>query len=245
MLIVGLTGGIASGKSTVSQILAEKYQLTVIDADKIARQVLLPGTSAYAQVLETFGPFIPNLVDTEHGNKLNNAALGAAVFGNKENLRKLNSISHPAIRREICRRILKAYLKFNRLVILDVPLLFESGLYRICGLIVTVNCDERLQIDRLQLRNPELSLEDARKRILSQMTNFERCFKLDIVINNNDDLDHLKARVELAVRDLRPSWAWTILDWFPPFAAMLALYTLLLCFVKEKVRGKAPQDRLL
>lgn len=244
MLIVGLTGGIASGKSTVSQILAEKYDFTVIDADKIARKVLLPGTPAYRKVLETFGPFIPNLVDGDNDNKLNNAALGAAVFGNKENLSKLNSISHPAIRREICKQLLKAYLKFNTLVILDVPLLFESGLYRMCGTIVTVSCNETIQIDRLRSRNPQLSHQDACDRIHSQMTNFERCYRLDIIINNNDDLDHLKARVELAVRDLKPSWAWTILDWFPPFAAMLALYTFLLCFVKEKVRGKAPHDRL-
>lgn len=242
MLVVGLTGGIASGKSTVSQTLAQKYRFTVVDADKIAKEVVLPGTKCYRKITETFGEFVDDLIDTSNEGRLNNAALGSAVFGNKENLRKLNSIVHPAVRREIFKQILKAYLKLNSLVILDVPLLFESGLHRFCGAVVTVACHDVTQMERLRARNPELTPEQAQKRIDSQMSTFERIFKLDVVIENNGTLDQLKASIDEAVTEIRPTWLWTILDWFPPIALALAICTILLSYLNEVLRGVAPQN---
>ncbi|EMG47904.1 Dephospho-CoA kinase (DPCK), putative [Candida maltosa Xu316] len=138
MLIVGLTGGIACGKSTVSKELKEKYHLTVVDADLIAREVVYPNKPAFKKIVSSFGKDVPDLID-ESGN-LNRTALGQAVFGNKERLQKLNSIVHPAVKWEIFKQLTLAYLSFKRLVILDVPLLFESGLNLISYLIISAIC---------------------------------------------------------------------------------------------------------
>ena len=165
MLIVGLTGGIATGKSTVSNSLREKHGLTVIDADSIAREVVCPGKSAYKQIVETFKD-IPNLINADQ--TLNRGELGKAVFGNKQRIGQLNGIVHPAVKTEIVWQLLVAYVSLQRMVILDVPLLFESGLNVICGVTVTVSCSLEMQIERLLARNPELSAEDGQKRIQSQ-----------------------------------------------------------------------------
>lgn len=237
MLIVGLTGGISSGKSTVSSTLNSKYNLTVIDADLIAKEVVLPGRKAYKQIVETFGDDIPDLVDPET-KMLNRAALGKNVFPNKANLRKLNGIVHPAVKHEIAWQIIQAFFRFQKLVILDVPLLFESGLNVICGKTISVTCNPELQLERLLLRNPELSKEDAENRIASQGSSKERVLRSDIVIDNNGTKLDLETSIESVVQEITPSAIWTILDFIPGVVFLSAGITFAITQFKDSSKRK-------
>lgn len=239
MLIVGLTGGISSGKSTVSSRLRDQG-LTIIDADLIAREVVVPGKRAYRQILETFGEIVPDLLNEDR--TLNRAALGKAVFGNQERLKKLNSIVHPAVRREIFWQLLKAYFKLRNMVILDVPLLFESNLNQICGVTMTVFCDKDVQIKRLRSRNPELTEEDAEKRVNSQMSNQERNFLADYIVDNNGTMKELEKSIDLLLKQISPGKIMTLIDYFPPFGIVSAVYTYLLNLICHKFKcGRPPK----
>lgn len=223
MLIVGLTGGIAAGKSTVSKSLHERYGLTVIDADLIARQVQEPGRSAYNKIVKYFGPKIDDLLLED--NRLNRPALGKHVFGDPSELKKLNSFVHPAVRYEILKQILIAYIMLEKLVILDVPLLFEAKLDQICGSTIVVVCSEELQLERLVSRNSYLSEEDAKQRINSQMSNHSRIRKADFVIDNSGSLDELDKQVQSVLQRIMPPYFIYLLELFPPFAFFSALGT--------------------
>lgn len=239
MLIVGLTGGIATGKSTVSKTFQDKYNLTVVDADIIARQVVYPGRKAYQLIVETFGDEIPDLINKKDLS-LNRPALGKAVFGDKVRLSKLNGIVHPAVKKEIILQLFKAYIGFKDVVILDVPLLYESGLSNICGLVVTVSCEKQLQIERLKIRNPELSDDDVIKRIESQMSNHERNYRADLVIDNSKSLQELQRSIDSIVTEIHPNKIFTILDLFPPFGILSAIYTFSLRFFSDIYKGPEP-----
>jgi dephospho-CoA kinase len=234
MLIVGLTGGIATGKSTVSRYLEKTHGLTIVDADLIARQVVLPGTKGYNAIVKEFSE-VSDLVNSEDLS-LNRPALGKAVFGKPDRLKKLNSIVHPLVRREIFWQIFKAYMKMNQVVILDVPLLFEAGLDKICGLTVTVSSTSSIQIERLLARNPELSSEDAHNRIKSQMSNDQRNFRADLIIDNSKDLSSLHQSIDSIVREIMPYKLWYILDLFPPFAILSAVVTFTLRALRDKFK---------
>ncbi|RKF72611.1 Dephospho-CoA kinase CAB5 [Golovinomyces cichoracearum] len=193
MLILGLTGSIATGKSSVSRLLSqEPHNLPVIDADVLARRVVAPGTRAYKQIVEQFSPIIPDLLlpsplesthESEKGPKtvvkssitspLNRVALGRCVFGDSEKCRHnrvlLNNIVHPAVRREMVKEVLKVYLCGHWLLVLDVPLLFEGHLDLFCSTVLVVAVrDIQLQLKRLMHRDPHLSQKDAEARIQSQ-----------------------------------------------------------------------------
>ncbi|KAI5968183.1 CAB5 [Candida theae] len=239
MLIVGLTGGIACGKSTVSHELKTKYHYTVIDADLIAREVVIPGKPAYKKVVTAFSD-VPNLLNED--GTLNRAILGRAVFEDKNKLKILNSIVHPAVRWEIVAQILSAYASCKSLVILDVPLLFESQLYLICGLIVTVSTAADLQIERLLARNAELTRSDAENRIKSQMSNTERNYRSDIVVDNSGSVSDLKDAIALLSKEIKPSKIWTILDLFPPFGVLSACFTFAIRRIAEKYKGAKPKS---
>jgi dephospho-CoA kinase len=157
MLLLGLTGSIATGKSTVSQILSlSPYNLPVVDADKVARQVVEPGTSGYNQIVSHFGPSTPDLLlpasaetggengPNGKGRPLNRPALGRRVFGEgkDEDRKALNKIVHPAVRAEMYKQMGSAYIRGNWAVVLDVPLLFESGWEPLCGTIMVVAVSE-------------------------------------------------------------------------------------------------------
>ncbi|CCH41618.1 hypothetical protein BN7_1159 [Wickerhamomyces ciferrii] len=220
MLIVGLTGGIAAGKSTVSNKLKNDYHLTIVDADVIAKQVQEPGNSAYKKVVEYFGPKVETLLLPD--GKIDGPTLGKYVFANKDELKVLNGIVHPAVRYEIFKQILWAYVTLNRLVILDVPLLFEAGLDKICGSTIAVVCKEDVQIERLLARNSHLTLDDAHKRINSQMSNHLRIRKADYVIDNSSSLSDLNSQVEGTVQRVKPSLIVYLLELIPPFAILSA-----------------------
>ena len=206
MLIVGLTGGIACGKSTVSAHLSEKG-CPIVDADVIAREVVEPGKPAYNQVVAAFLAHVPNLLNTD--GTLNRAELGKAVFGNPDRLRVLNGAVHAAVKKEMAWQLITLYLQGHRLAILDVPLLFEARLDLICGATVSVAASYDVQIERLRKRNPDLSLEDAEKRIASQLSNDERNRRADIVLSNDGTVEALQAQVDEVKAALEPSWFWT------------------------------------
>ncbi|RCK65199.1 Dephospho-CoA kinase CAB5 [Candida viswanathii] len=236
MLIVGLTGGIACGKSTVSKELKEKYHLTVVDADLIAREVVYPNKPAFKKIVAAFGQDVPDLVNPQDGS-LNRPALGKAVFGNKDKLATLNAIVHPAVKWEMFRQILIAYITLKQLIVLDVPLLYESGLSLICGLTVTISCTKEIQVERLLARNPELSVTDVTKRIDSQMSNDERNYRSDIVIDNSGDLNTLYESIKSLVHEIKPNLIWYLLDLFPPFAILSALFTFTIRRISDKFIG--------
>lgn len=245
MLFLGLTGSIATGKSTVSQILASPpHNLTVIDADKIARRVVEPGTSGYRNIVSHFGPSTPDLLvpatpenggqngPTGKGRPLNRPALGKRVFGEgrDEDRRKLNRIVHPAVRLEMYKQMLWAYLSGCWCVVLDVPLLFESGWEPLCGVIMTVAVkDPEVQMRRLRARDPHLTAEDARNRVAAQWDvrdKAARCLrrgdKAGVVLWNDGDQAELAKQVNRALASIKKSspqwWAWLLL-FLPPLAA--------------------------
>lgn len=231
MLIVGLTGGIAAGKSTVSDKLRKEYGLTIVDADLIAKEVQQPGKSAYKKIVKYFGPQIDNLL-LEDG-QLNRPALGRHVFGNGPELQKLNSFVHPAVRYEIFKQIIIAYIKLKRLVILDVPLLFEAKLDKICGATIAVVCDEKLQLERLVKRNSYLTEEDAKKRINSQLSNHMRIRKADYIIDNSSTIEALNENIRGVVGHVTPSLVIYLLELFPVFAAFSAFGTFMIRRIHE------------
>ncbi|OBA20614.1 CoaE-domain-containing protein [Metschnikowia bicuspidata var. bicuspidata NRRL YB-4993] len=235
MLVIGLTGGIATGKSTVSKNLLIQG-IPVVDADTIAREVVEPGRRAHKQVVEAFDLQVPDLLD--EGGRLNRAALGQAVFGNSERLKTLNKIVHGAVKREIARQLFWTYVSGASMAVLDVPLLFEAGLDHICGVTISVSTDDTTQLKRLLERNPELSEEDAKKRILSQLPMEVRDSKADKVIDNNGSLEELHEKTIAIMEDLRPCRLWTILEWFPPFGIFVAVTTVTIRALKSSIRAR-------
>jgi len=178
MRVIGLTGGIASGKTTVSSILKD-LGAVVIDADEVARRVVEPGQPAWQDILATFGPGVLN-----DDRTLNRPALAARVFGDPELLQKLNRITHPRVREYIEQKL--AYLREQRpdaVVVLDVPLLYESGMDKMADEVWVVWVDEEVELARLMERDG-LAREDALKRLRAQMPLREKARRADRVIDN-------------------------------------------------------------
>lgn len=130
--MVGLTGGIATGKSTVSSLLKASH-VPIVDADLLAREVVAPGTSGLKAIVRTFGREI-----LQEDGSLDRANLGARIFTNEVERRKLNAIVHPAVRRAMVWAVLKHWMRGERLCVVDVPLLVESNLYPFVGKVVVV-----------------------------------------------------------------------------------------------------------
>ena len=194
MLLVGLTGGIGSGKSSVSSRLAARGAV-VIDADAIVREVQAPGTPVLAAMIERFGPQILQADGT-----LDRQAVADIVFTDSAALADLNAIVHPAVSAEIARR-LEAEAATDHVVILDVPLLVESGRSDLAGMIV-VDLDPDVAVERL-VAHRGFSPEDARARIARQASREERLAKADVVIDNSGGLDDLDGEVDRA-------WTWIL-----------------------------------
>lgn len=252
MLFIGLTGSIATGKSTVSSILSSPpYSLPIIDADVLARKVVEPGTSGYDAVVKYFGPTTPDLLVpvsdsmpsdgvNGKGRPLNRPALGRRVFGDTEERKKeravLNGIIHPAVRKEIYSALLKCYLRGCWAVVLDVPLLFESGFDLMSGVVVVVAVkDPDVQMKRLMERDPHLTREDAQNRVLSQTDvrlKAKRCEARGkgrgIVVWNDGSKEELKRNIENALAEIKTGspawWTWLCLL-FPPLAFASGAWT--------------------
>lgn len=196
MLVIGLTGGIAMGKSSVSRRLQSHEHVAVIDADLIAKEIVLPQKPAYLAILKAFIKDVPDLVLAD--GQLNREALGKHVFGNKSALKQLNGITHPAVIREILSQLINNWLKGTPIVVLDVPLLFETHLNWICHEVVVVDCSSDVQLKRLVKRN-NMSETEAQKRIKSQIGRDVRLRLSDIILDNNGDLENLNTQVEQLV----------------------------------------------
>ncbi|WP_216667729.1 dephospho-CoA kinase [Sporosarcina jiandibaonis] len=198
-MIIGLTGSIASGKSTVSKMLKEKG-FPIVDADKIARQVVEPGTSVIKEIGEHFGDEVLN----EDGS-LNREKLGERIFKNEEERKKLNSIIHPAIRNEMIRQKEQWISNGANTVIMDIPLLFESKLQSFVEKIIVVSVTPEIQKERLIARN-KLNEQEAADRINSQLPMVEKEAGADAVIDNNGTIEETKMQVEslLDKWDLKP-----------------------------------------
>ncbi|KPP67091.1 Dephospho-CoA kinase domain-containing protein-like [Scleropages formosus] len=179
MFLVGLTGGIASGKSTVSSMLRE-LGCPVIDADVVARQVVEPNSSAYCRIVQHFG----QEVLLENG-EIDRQKLGQIIFTSAEKRRLLNSITHPEIHKAMLKHILLYFLRGYHYIILDVPLLFETRrLTRFLNHTVVVYCDPTTQLSRLMQRD-SLTQQQAEQRIAAQMPLNEKRGLANHVIENS------------------------------------------------------------
>lgn len=189
---VGLTGGIASGKSTVSRMFAERGA-HIVDADVIAREVVMPGTAALQSIADTFG------AEVLHADgSLNRKALGSLIFGNAEAKEKLEAIVHPPIRAEIHRQIAEWNAADpSSLVIVDIPLLYESELDKLYALeeVIVVFVPREVQIARL-IERDRLSPKEAELRILSQWPIERKKEMADVVIDNSGTLQQTAAQVD-------------------------------------------------
>ncbi len=185
---VGLTGGVASGKSTVSALLAE-LGAVVIDADVLAREVVEPGEPALAEIAAAFGPGVLG-----PDGRLDRKALGAIVFTDPDRRRKLEAMTHPRIRERFQRQInALAAENFRGLVFFDAPVMIESGTYRNMDRLVVVITDEPTQIARLMARDG-IDREEALRKIRSQMPLAEKAKLADYVIDNSGDRAATEAR---------------------------------------------------
>jgi dephospho-CoA kinase len=196
MIVVGLTGGIATGKSTVAQMF-KRCGAVIIDADQLARDVVRPGKPAWREIVKVFGEGVL------HSNGLiNRHALGNIVFHDRRKLRRLEHIIHPRVAREqqrLARRIAKR--SPHAVVVYEVPLLFESGADKRVDKIVVVTADRETQITRLKQRNG-LSRYEALRRIKNQMPLARKVHRADLVLDGTGDKTLVKREVRKLVQSL-------------------------------------------
>lgn len=187
MVLIGLTGGIGSGKSTVSALLAERGAL-VIDADAITRELQQPGTEVFVAMRERFGSGI-----VAPDGTLDRQAVADIVFNDASALEDLNAIVHPAVGAEIAARLTAAH-GTDRVVVLDVPLLVESGRDDMAALVV-VDVDPEVAIERL-VHQRGMREDDARARMANQADRADRLSRADFVVDNSGSLAELARRVD-------------------------------------------------
>jgi dephospho-CoA kinase len=185
VLRIGLTGGIGSGKSTVSRLLAERGAV-LVDADRIAREVVEPGTPGLAAVVDAFGDGV-----LAADGSLDRPALAAIVFSDPEARARLDGIVHPLVRSRSAELIAAA--PPDAVLVNDVPLLVETGQAGSYDLVLVVEAEEEIRVARLVQRG--LTAEDARARIEAQATDDQRRAVADVVLDNSGSLDDLTAQV--------------------------------------------------
>jgi dephospho-CoA kinase len=190
MLVVGLTGGIGSGKSTVAELLRARGA-TVIDADLLAREVVAPGTPGFRAVVARFGP---GVVDPDGG--LDRRALAGIVFADPGALADLNAIVHPAVRARIDDRLRELRTTAEAgVVVLEIPLLVESGRSYGAAAVIVVDCPEDVALRRLVVERG-MDEGDARRRMAAQLSRADRLAAADIVIDNSGSPAELAAEVD-------------------------------------------------
>jgi dephospho-CoA kinase len=201
MIVIGLTGGIATGKSTVARMF-KRWGAVVIDADQLARDVVRPGKPAWRDIVQVFGKDVLG-----RNRTINRSALGAIVFHDRRKLRKLERIVHPRVaraQRRILRRITTR--SPNAVVVYEVPLLFESGAHRRVDKIVVVTADRETQIARLKRRNG-LTRAEALRRIKNQMPLAGKVRRADVVLKGTGEKAAVRKEVRRVMRSFRQSAA--------------------------------------
>ena len=198
MKVLGLTGGIASGKSTVSRLLAEAGA-RIIDADVLARQVVTPGRPAFQAVVDHFGSGI-----LKSDGTIDRDRLAAEVFADPGQKAALERIVHPAVAEEMAARLAEIEATApESVVVLDVPLLFEAGMDAGLDLVVVVDAPEAVQLERL-IQRSGLSRSEALARIGAQMPMAEKRRRADVVIDNSGALASTRSQVAALWRRLNP-----------------------------------------
>ena len=198
-LLIGLTGGIASGKSTVLQHLRQAGY-SVIDADKLGHKVLEQGNPGYNKVAKCFGNEILNT-----DGSVNRTALGRIVFVDAEKLKQLNEISHPIIAEMIQKEFEESVSDSNGgIVFLEAALLIEANWYKVCGHIWVVSLDPSVALRRLQERD-NLSETEAKLRVGAQLDQEERLAYADVVLQNEGTPEELFTQTQQALRELKQS----------------------------------------
>lgn len=188
MRIIGLTGGIACGKSNVSETL-RALGAVIIDGDVLSRELTAPGGAALPDIRTAFG----NAVFHPDGT-LNRRALGAAIFGNDKARATLDGIMQPLILTLILQRIEDARAADAAVCVLDMPLLYEVGLNRLCDRVWCVSLPEELQIQRLMARDG-FTRDEALSRLRSQMPAAEKASRADVVIDTSGSISYTKAMI--------------------------------------------------
>ena len=190
---IGLTGGIASGKSSAGKLLQEKHGLAVLDADRYARDALAPGTTASQAVLNRYGHRV------FYRDHLDRKALGEIVFNNPNERLWLEQLVHPVVNQMMDQEIIR--LADAKAIVLMIPLLFETGLDSLCTEIWLVDCDEKQQIERLIIRD-NCTNQQALARINAQWPLARKRLLADRVINNRNGSDELEIEVAVALNHL-------------------------------------------
>jgi dephospho-CoA kinase len=197
MLLVGLTGGVASGKSTVSRILEEEGA-TLIDADQIAKELVRPGTPVFLELIRAFGEKI-----LQENGSLDRKALAARVFSDSEQRSVLNRILHPRIKEEIRRRVREVVERDPAaIVIIDAALLIEAGHDREMDKVIVVTSRAEQQIQRLNERNG-MAPEEAERILASQMPQEEKLEAADFVLRNEGSLEETAKRTKEVFQKLK------------------------------------------
>ncbi|CAG8598308.1 13217_t:CDS:2, partial [Funneliformis mosseae] len=217
MKIIGLTGGIAAGKSTLSRMIIHR-RIPVIDADSLAKKVVEPGKPAYNLIIKHFSRDVLN----EDGT-LDREKLGNIIFANENQRKLLNKCTHPFIRREAFKILVWYWITGEKMVILDVPLLIESGLQKWVSSVIVIYVSERLQVSRLVKRDNLLE-HVAIQRISAQMPLGEKVKFADYVIDNSGDLSETEKQLNIVLAKLYPSvWSWLVTWIGPPALVTLGI----------------------
>ena len=188
---IGLTGGIATGKSSAARLLEQRHGLPVLDADLYARQALEPGQPATEAVLARFGTGV-----VSNSGVVDRRALGAIVFNNQDERRWLEQLVHPIVRQRFDQELVR--LDTNPAVVLMIPLLFESGLEALCSETWLVDCDESQQLQRLMARD-QLNEAEAQARMNAQWPLARKRPLADVLISNRGDAAALNAQLGAAL----------------------------------------------
>jgi dephospho-CoA kinase len=194
MLLVGLTGGIGTGKSTVARML-EKRGAVVFDADVLARQAVAPGTPGFDKVVERFGPNV-----LAPGGGLDRDALASIVFSDPAARRDLEGIVHPEVRRMFAEGC-EEYRDSDRVVVFSAPLLVETGMHTAFDLLIVVSAPVATQIERL-MRDRGMGERDVQARIAAQLPLEAKAEVADVLVDNEGTIEDLEGRVERVWRDL-------------------------------------------
>ena len=205
--IVGLTGGIATGKSLVASLLRD-LGATIIDADELAREAVQPGSDAWRRILAAFGPGI--LLTNQ---SIDRKKLRQIIFKNDEARKKLESITHPEIRKLAQERMAQCVARGDPLVVYVAPLLFENGIHLWLRPVIVVICDPTVQQQRLRERD-KLAEDEIRRHLAAQMPLANKKQLADFVVENNGDMASLKGKVKELWQELES--ISPVPDTFPP-----------------------------